>query len=164
MVRRRDGLGVRRRAVVEVHLRARLVVGLGHQLLRLLDALRPGAYHPHEQRDDDEEYDGGRDAAGNVCEVGLVFAARPDERPDAPARRLSAQVLHARALVVAVAVAHVLARLAGAVEPGPALALEVRRLRYQQTVRVRVAVFARRVRLARVPALRLARLQTKPPV
>lgn len=159
MMRRRYGLGVRRGAVVEVHLRPVLVGGLRHQLLGLLDALRPGAYHPHEQRDDDQEYDGGRDAAGDVRELGLVLAVRPDERPDAPARRLPAQVLDARALVLAIVVAHVAARLAGAVEPGPALALEVRRLRYQQAVRVHVAVFARRVRLARVPALGLAGLQ-----
>lgn len=125
MVRRRYGLGVGRGAVVEVHLGPVLVVGLGHQLLWLLDALRPRADHPHEQRDDDQEYDGGCDAAGDVREVGLVLAVRPDERPDAPARRLSAQVLHARALVLAVVLAHVLAHLAGAVEPGTALALEV---------------------------------------
>lgn len=159
MMRRRYGLGVRRGAVVEVHLRPVLVGGLRHQLLGLLDALRPGAYHPHEQRDDDQEYDGGRDAAGDVRELGLVLAVRPDERPYAPARWLPAQVLDARALVLAIVVAHVAAHLTGAVEPGPALALEVRRLRYQQAVRVYVAVFARRVRLARVPALGLAGLQ-----
>lgn len=159
MMRRRYGLGVRCGAVVEVHLRPVLVGGLRHQLLGLLDALRPGAYHPHEQRDDDQEYDGGRDAAGDVRELGLVLAVWPDERPDAAARRLPAQVLDARTLVLAIVVAHVAAHLTGAVEPGPALALEVRRLRYQQAVRVYVAVFARRVRLARVPALGLAGLQ-----
>lgn len=159
VMRRRYGLGVRCRAVVEVHLRTGLVVGLGHQLLGLLDAFRPGAYHPHEQRDDDKEYDGGRDAARDVRKVRLILAVRPDERADATAGRLAAQVLDARALVLAVVLAHVLTRLAGAVEAGSALALEVRRLRYQQTVGVYVAVFARHVRLARVPALGLTGLR-----
>lgn len=161
VMRRCYGLCIWRRAVVEVHLRTGLVVGLSHQLLGLLDTFRPRANHPHEQRDDNEEYDGGCDTASDVREVRLVLAVRPDERADAPAGRLSTQVLDARALVLAVVLAHVLANLAGAVEAGSTLALEVRRLRYQQTVSVYVAVFASYVRLARVPALGLACLWDK---
>jgi len=125
VVRWRYGLGIRGRAVVEVDLGPGLVVCLGHELLGLFDALRPSADHPHEQRDDDEEHDGGRDAAGDVREVGLVLAVGPDERPDATTRRLTAQVLDARALILAVAIAHVLARLTGAIERKTAFALEV---------------------------------------
>jgi len=158
VVRRRYGLGVRCSTVVEVDLGPGLVIGLGHQLLGLFDALRPSADHPHEQRDDDEEHDGGRDTTGNVREVRLVLAVGPDERADATARRLTTQVLDARALVLAITVAHVFARLTSSVESGTAFALEVGRLWYQQTVGVNVAVFARHVRLARVPAFRLARL------
>lgn len=158
MMRRRYGFGVRRRAVVEVHLGPVLVVGLGHQLFGLLDALRPRADHPHEQRDDDQEYDRGRDATSYVREVRLVFTVRPDERAHAPTRRLPAQVLHAGALVLAIVIAHVQTHLAGAVEARTALAFEVRRLRYQQTVGVDVAVFTGHVSLARVPTLGLAGL------
>lgn len=153
VMRRRYGLCVRRGTVVEVHLGSRLVVCLGHEFLGLLDAFRPGADHPHEESDDYEEYNCCSYAAGNVREIGLVLAVRPDERSDAPARRLSPQVLDARALVLAVILAHVFAHLTGTVEPWPALALEIRRLRYQLTVGVYVAVLARHVRLARVPAL-----------
>lgn len=159
VVRRRYGLGVRRGAIVEVDLGPGLVIGLGHQLLRLLDALRPSANHPHEQRDNDEEHDGGRYATGNVREVRLVLAVGPDERADATARWLTAQVLDARALVLAVAVAHVFAHLTGSVESRTAFALEVGSLWYQQTVGINVAVLARHVRLTRVPAFGFARLR-----
>jgi len=158
-MRRRYGLGVRSRAVVEVDLGPGLVIGLGHQLLGLFDALRSSADHPHEQCDDDEEHDGGRDAAGDVREVGLVLAVGSDERPDAAARRLTAQVLDARSLILAVAIAHVFAHFTGSVESGTAFAFEVGRFRYQQTVGIGVAVLAGHVRLARVPAFGLARLR-----
>jgi len=125
VVRRRYGLSVRRSAIVEVDLGPGLVIGLGHQLLGFLDALRPSADHPHEQRDDDEEHDGGCDATGDVREVGFVLAVGPDERTDAAARRLTAQVLDARSLVLAVAIAYVFAHLTGSVESRTAFALEV---------------------------------------
>jgi len=89
VVRRRYGLCVRCRAVVEVDLGPGLVVSLGHQLLGLFDALRPSTDHPHEQRDDDEEHDSSRDTASDVCEVRLVFAVGSDERSDTTARWLT---------------------------------------------------------------------------
>lgn len=153
VMRRRYGLRVRRRAVVEVHLGPRLVVGLGHEFLGLFDAFRPGAYHPHKQGDDYEEYDRGGYTAGDVRKVGLVLAVRPDKGTDASARRLASQVLDARTFVLAEVLAHVLAHSTGAVETGPAFALEVRRLRYQPTIGVYVAVLARHVRFARIPTL-----------
>lgn len=53
------------------------------------------------------------------------------EAAAAPARGLSARILQADTLVVAVAQAHVRAHGPGAVVPGFTLALEVARLRYE---------------------------------
>lgn len=83
------------------------------------------------------------------------------EAAAASAGRLAARVLQADTLVVAVTEAHVRAVSAGAVVPGLALALEIARFRYEQAIRVRVAVHLLAARLARIRAVRLARLSTK---
>lgn len=124
-MRRRYGLCVRCCAVVEVHLRAGLIVRLGHQFFGLLDAFRPGTYHPNEQSDDDEEYDRSGNSTCDVCEIGLVLAMWSDKRSDAPARWLPAQVLDTRTLVLTVIFTYVFAHFAGAVKTRSAFAFEV---------------------------------------
>lgn len=80
------------------------------------------------------------------------------EAAAASARGLSARVLQTDPLVIAIAETHVRAHDPGAVVSGLALAFKVACLRYEQTICVRVAVHLLTTGLARVRALRFARL------
>ena len=98
-----------RLAFLNNYLRAILIRGSAEDLLwrRPPRPVRPDAYHPDEQHEDDDEDDGAGDAAGDVGERRLLLAELAGERAGALAVRRALLVLQADALVAAVILASV---------------------------------------------------------
>lgn len=70
VMRRCNGFRVRRvSAIVEVHLRARLVNGRSQHLLGITALGRTHTDHPDEKHNDDDEDDSASNATGNVSEL-----------------------------------------------------------------------------------------------